>query len=369
MSTSPVRAAVSRHPGRKLHLEELHLAGPGPGEVRVRIAAAAICGSDLAYIDGEWESPRPAVFGHEAAGVIEAVGSGVAGVGIGDRVVVTLVRRCASCRHCVRGDPVACEGEFSLDRNTPLTDLSGAAVHHGLGVAGFASAVVVHGSQTVRIGAGIDLEVAALLSCGVLTGVGAVLNTARVEPGSHVVVLGCGGVGLNVVQGARLAGAATVTAFDPDRRKRAAALRLGAGRAVTSGEDPAAGVSEATGGEMADYVFVATSSVAAVETAFGLLAPMGALVLVGMPPTGSTAPLDVGNVAALNQRVLGSKMGSCRPADDIPRLADLYNRGQLELDGLVTGRYPLEGINEALDSARCGEGVRNLVVMEEDLVA
>lgn len=331
----------------------------------MRIAATAVCGSDLAYVDGEWEAPRPAVFGHEAAGVVEAVGSGVVGVGVGDRVVVTLVRRCGSCRYCARGAPVACAGEFPLDRRTPLNDASGAPVHHGLRVAGFASAVVVHGSQVVRIGAGIGLEVAALLSCGVPTGVGAVLNTARVEPRSHVVVLGCGGVGLNVVQGARLAGAATVTVFDPDHRKRAAALRLGASSSIPSGENLEAGVSEATGGAMADYVFVATSSVAAVESAFGLLAPLGALVLVGMPPTGVTAPLDVGTLAALNQRVLGSKIGSCRPDEDIPRLADLYRRGHLQLDGLVTGRYPLERINEALDSARQGEGVRNLVLMEE----
>ena len=368
MSDPAIRAAVSRDSSPKLHLEELRLADPGPGEVRVRIAATAICGSDLAYIDGDWETPRPAVFGHEAAGVVEDVGSGVVGVRVGDRAVVTLVRSCGSCRYCVKGDPVACEGEFRLDRNTPLSDVSGARIHHGLRVAGFASAVVVDGSQVVRIGAGIGLDLAALLACGVLTGVGAVLNTARAEPRSHVVVLGCGGVGLNVVQGARLAGAATVTVFDPDRRKRAAALRFGASGSISSAEDVESGVSEATGGAMADYVFVATSSVAAVEAAFGLLGPMGALVLVGMPPTGVTARLDVGTVAALNQRVLGSKMGSCRPAEDIPRLIDLYRRGELELDRLMTGRYPLDRINEALDSSRRGEGVRNLVIMEEDLL-
>ena len=334
----------------------------------MRIAAAAICASDLAYMDGEWESPRPAVFGHEVAGVIEAIGSGVAGVGPDDQVVVTLVCSCGSCRYCIRGDPVACEGQFGLDTNTPLRDASGEPVHQGLRVAGFASAVVVHRSQVVRIGAGIGLDRAALLACGALTGVGAVLNTARVAPGSHVVVLGCGGVGLNVVQGSRLAGAATVTVYDPCRRKRAAAIRFGASGSIASGEDLEVGVSEATGGAMADYVFVATSSVAAVETGFGLLASMGALVLVGMPPTGVTARLDVGTVAALNQRVLGSKMGSCRPARDIPLLADLYKRGRLDLDSLVTGRYPLDQINEALDSTRRGEGVRNLVIMDEGLV-
>ena len=189
----------------------------------------AVCGSDIAYIDGEWESPRPAVFGHEAAGVIEALGPGVGGFGVGDRVVVTLVRSCGSCRHCVRSEPVGCLGTFALDVRSPLRDGSGTEVHHGRGMAAFASAVVVHRSQVVRIASDIRLDVAALLSCGVLTGVGAAVNTAAVRPGSHVVVLGCGGVGLNVVQGARLSGATTVAAFDPDPRE--------AGRGMTVRSD------------------------------------------------------------------------------------------------------------------------------------
>ena len=209
---------------------------------------------------------------------------------------------------------------------------------------------------------------AALLSCGVLTGVGAVFNTATVEPGSHVVVFGCGGVGLNVVQGARLANSATVTAVDPDTWKLAEARRLGATGAIGVDDDLKAAVSGATGGAMADYVFVATSSVSAVEAGFDVLAPMGALVLVGMPPSGVNASLDVGSLAGFNQRVLGCKMGSCRPARDIPKLAALYRDARLELDGLITGRYPLEDINDALDSARRGDTLRNLVVMEEELI-
>ena len=346
----------------------MYLADPGPGEVRIRIAAAAICASDISYIDGKWEYPRPAVFGHEAAGVIEAAGPGAIGAGVGDRVVVTLVRSCGSCRHCVRGEPVACTGRFPSDERSPISERSGARVEQGLGVAAFASAVIVHHSQAVRVGPEVGLDVAAMLSCGVLTGVGAVFNTAKVEPGSHVVVFGCGGVGLNVVQGARLANSATVTAVDPDTRKLAEARRLGATGAVGVDDDLKAAVSRATRGAMADYVFVATSSVSAVEAGFDVLARMGALVLVGMPPTGVKASLDVGTVAALNQRVLGSKMGSCRPPDDIPELAALYREGRLELDSLVTGRYGLEDINEALDSSRRGDALRNLVVMEEGLI-
>ena len=368
MPSSPIRAAVSRDPGARLHMEDLHLADPGFGEVRVRLAAAAICGSDLAYIDGEWESARPAVFGHEAAGVVESLGPGVTGVEVGDRVVVTLVRSCGSCRYCVRGEPVVCAGSFPSDTRSPLYDHMGVQVEQGLRVAAFSTAVVAHRSQVVRIDSGIGLDMAALLSCGVSTGVGAVFNTANVPPGSHVVVFGCGGVGLNVVQGARLAEAGTVTAVDPDPRKLVAARRFGATHTVGSGDDVEAAVSDTTRGEMADYVFVATSSVTAVEAGFGVLARMGALVLVGMPPTGVTASLDTGSVAAFNQRVLGSKMGTCRPAEDIPKLADLYCDGRLELDLLITGRYPFEDINRALESARRGDGLRNLVVMAEELI-
>jgi len=351
-----------------LHLEDLRLARLQPEEVRVRIAATAICGSDIAYIDGKWDHPRPAVFGHEAAGVVDAAGPGSTGVSVGDRVVVTLVRSCGTCRYCARDEPVACAGRFTSDERSPMSDHSGMEVEQGLRVGAFASAVIVHRSQVVRIDPGIGLDVAALLSCGVSTGVGAVFNTAAVRPDSHVVVLGCGGVGLNVVQGARLAEAATVTAVDPDAGKLVAALRFGSTRVVDSADDLKDAVSRATEGEMADYVFVATSSVAAVEAGFGVLGRMGALVLVGMPPTGITARLDPGSVAAHNQRVLGSKMGTCRPAEDIPRLAALYLAGRLELDSLVTGRFPFELINEALDSARRGEALRNLVIMAEELI-
>ena len=363
MSGSPIRAAVSRDPGGALCLEELCLADPQPEEVRVRIGAVAICGSDIAYVDGKWDCSRPAVFGHEAAGLVDAAGPGATGVEVGDRVVVTLVRSCGSCRYCVRGEPVACSGRFASDERSPISDYEGMRVEQGLRVGAFASLVLVHRSQVVRIDPEIDLDVAALLSCGVLTGVGAVFNTAEVRPGSHVVVFGSGGVGLNVLQGARLAEASTVTAVDPDPSKLVAAVRFGATHTVRSSDDVVAAVSDATREAMADYVFVATESVAAVEAGFEVLARMGALVLVGMPATGVTTTLDVGSLAGFNQRVLGSKMGSSRPVRDIPKLAALYREGRLELDGLITGRYPFEKINEALDSARRGGALRNLVTM------
>lgn len=368
-SSTTVRAAVWRSPRSPLSVEDVWLADPACGEVGVRVVATAICGSDLAYVDGHWESESPAVFGHEAAGVVDRLGPGVTDLAVGDRVVVTLIRSCGSCRRCMVGAPVGCSGRFALDECGPLRDALGSEIWQGLGVAAFAEAVTIHRSQVVRVGPEIDLDVAALLSCGVLAGVGAVRNTARVAPGSFVVVLGAGGVGLNVVQGARMAGAAEVVAVDPDQRRLAAALRLGASAAVAIGDDVLDEVRAVTKGEMADYVFVATAAISAIETGFDLLARMGTLVLVGMPPSGARVSLDPVTVASAGQRILGSKMGAGRPARDIPALVALYQEGQLELDGLITGRFALDEIGEALGSARRGDALRNVIMMEESLVA
>ena len=368
-SGTTVRAAVWREPRSTLSIEDVWLADPAPGEVGVRVAATAICGSDLAYVDGHWESPSPAVLGHEAAGMVDRIGPGVTDLSVGDRVVVTLIRSCGSCRRCIAGTPVGCSGRFALDERGPLRDAYGSEIWQGLGVAAFAEAVTVHRSQVVRVGPGIDLDVAALLSCGVLTGVGAVRNTARVIPGSFVVVLGAGGVGLNVVQGARLAGAEEVIAVDPDQRRLDAAIRLGASAAVAVGEDLLEEVRAVTTGEMADYVFVATAAVSAIETGLELLARMGTLVLVGMPPSGARVSLDPVTVASAGQRILGSKMGSAKPARDIPALIALYGEGRLELDGLITARYALSEIEEALGPARGGDALRNVIITDESLIA
>ena len=364
-----MRAAVWKAPRSPLGIDEVWLADPASGEVGVRIAAVAICGSDLAYMDGHWESPSPAVFGHEAAGIVDRLGPGVTDLAVGDRVVVTLIRSCGSCRRCIEGAPVGCTGRLALDECGPLRDAGGSEVRQGLGVAAFAEAVTVHRSQVVRVGPEIELDAAALLSCGALAGVGAVRNTARVAPGCFVVVLGAGGVGLNVVQGARLAGAAEVVAVDPDQRRLAAALRLGASTAVAVGDDVGETVRAVTKGEMADYVFVATAAVSAIETGFELLARMGTLVLVGMPPSGARVSLDPVTVASTGQRILGSKMGSALPARDIPALVTLYREGRLELDGLITARYALAEIEEALGATRSGDALRNVIITDESLIA
>src|SRR5581483_2276294 len=227
---SSMKAAVCRAFGEPLAVEEVELRAPGLGEVTVRVAACAICHSDIALMRGVWGGDLPAVYGHEAAGVVEEVGAGVLAVAPGDHVVVTLVRSCGRCPQCLRGQPALCERlpEFPLTRSSPLTGSDGSTIQQGVRTAAFAERVTVDASQVVRIDDDVPLEAASLLACGVATGVGAVTNAARVEVGSSVVVFGAGGVGLNVIQGAVLAGARAIVAVDLLDSKLEAALRFGA---------------------------------------------------------------------------------------------------------------------------------------------
>ncbi|MGE0210812.1 MAG: Zn-dependent alcohol dehydrogenase [Parvibaculaceae bacterium] len=358
-----MKAAVCRRFGEPLVIEELDLAAPGPGEVKVAIKACAICHSDIFFLDGAWGGTLPAVYGHEAAGIVEALGEGVSDLKAGDHVVVTLIRSCGHCHYCGRGEEVLCESEFALDRKGPLTGPDGEAVKQGLRTGAFAEAVVVERSQVAAIPKSIPFEAASLIACGGLTGFGAVVNTADVKPGASVVVIGAGGVGLNSIQAARIVGAAPLIAIDVLDRKLAAARRFGAGDTVNARDEEAvARVRELTHGRGADYVFVTVGSGAVVDQAFGMLSRGGRLVLVGMPPSGVTATMDPGNIANDSQIVLGSKMGSSRVKIDVPKLVDLYQRGELLLDELVSGRYPLERINEAVASSRSGTALRNVIV-------
>ena len=357
------RAAVCRAFGAPLTIETLELAEPGPGEVRVKTAATAICHSDIFYIDGAWGGELPAVYGHEAAGVIEKTGPGVSRLKEGDHVVVTLIRNCGFCPACSEGAPVFCEEVFPLDRKSPLGDTAGKTIGHGLRTGAFAERMVVDASQAVPIPKDVKLDSASLIACGVLTGMGAVVNTANVKAGSSAVVIGCGGVGLNAIQGARLAGCEPIVAIDVQPGKLDAALAFGATHAVNAkSEDVARRVAELTGGRKADWVFVTVGVKGAAEQGVSLMKRNGGTVLVGMPPSGVDATIDPGWIAADGQKILGSKMGSARPAIDVPKIVALYRDGRLKLDELITGRYPLEAINDALASSRSGEALRNVIV-------
>lgn len=358
-----MKAAVCREFGRPLVIEDIELAAPGPGEVEVKLRACAICHSDITYIDGGWGGDLPAVFGHEAAGVVTAVGDGVETVQPGDHVVVTLIRSCGHCHYCAQGVTVACETEFALDAYSPLSGANGEKLTHGLRTGAFAESVVVHASQVVAIDKSVPLDSASLLACGVLTGFGAVVNTANVRAGDNVVVIGTGGVGLNAVQGAAIAGAGRVIAIDIAESKLEAARTFGATDGLlASTNDLPDKVRGLTNGRGADFVFVTVGAKVAIDSAAALLAPVGAIVLVGMPESGVMAEYDPGTIAALSQRILGSKMGSGRVAVDIPYLVTLYQQGRLKLDELISGRYGLEEINEAIASVKDGSALRNVVV-------
>jgi Zn-dependent alcohol dehydrogenase len=357
------QAAVCRAFGAPLTIETVDLAAPGPGEVLVKIAACAICHSDIFYMDGAWGGGLPAVYGHEAAGVIEAVGPGVTRLKAGDHVVATLIRNCGFCRSCAEGAPVFCEEVFPLDRQTPLRDAAGNPLVHGLRTGAFAERIVVDASQAVAIPPDVPLDSAALIACGVLTGMGAVVNTADVKAGSSVVVIGCGGVGLNSIQGASLAGASPIIAIDVEPGKLVAALGFGATHTINArAENVVERTAELTAGRKADWVFVTVGVNGAAEQAVSLMKRNGATVLVGMPPSGVTATIDPSSLAADGQRILGSKMGSARPLIDVPRIVALYREGRLKLDELISGRYRLEAINEAVASSRSGAALRNVIV-------
>lgn len=357
-----MKAAVCREFGKPLTIEDVTLAPPGPREIKVKVAACAICHSDIHYAQGAWGGKLPAVYGHEAAGMVDSVGAGVTGFRPGDHVVVTLIQSCGVCSNCTRGQPAYCMTSMARPGGSPLSAGDGSAVVQGLSTGAFAEYVVVHESQAVAIPKDIALDAASLLACGVITGVGAVFHTAAVRPGDSAVVIGAGGVGLNSIQGAALAGASPIIAIDIAESKLAAAKKFGATHGVNGKtEDVAARVREIIGEGRADFAFVTVGSKAAIEQAMTLIGRMGAVVVVGMPATGVTASFDPSWFAFDGQRILGSRMGGARIATDIPKLLEFYHQGRLKLDDLISGRYPLERINEAIASVTRGEALRNVI--------
>lgn len=361
-----MKAAVCYEFGKPLVVEEVDIDPPRKNEVRVRLAATAICHSDVHLVRGEWGNALgepPIVAGHEAAGVIEEVGENVTLVKPRDAVVVSLIRSCGHCRYCSGGSTHLCETRSLLDQEGRLRNKRGEPIRQGDWTAAFAEHAVVDQSQVVQVPDDMPLDRAALLACGVITGFGAVINTAHVEPGSSVVVIGTGGVGLNAVQGARFAGAHPIIAVDITDTKLATAEAFGATHTI-NGErkDPVKVVQELTSGRGADYVFVAVGNTGAVAQGFNMIGRGGTLVIVGIPKIGATVPLQVDRFPRGERKVIGSSMGSTRLRVDVPWLVNLYRHGRLMLDELITARYSLEQINEAVDATEKGEGLRNVIM-------
>jgi len=358
-----MKAAVCYEFGEPLVIEDIVLDPPQSNELRVKLSACAICHSDILYMDGAWGGKLPAVYGHEAAGTVVEIGPDVTLAKVGDPVVVTLIRSCGRCFYCDQGEPQLCETTFRLDEEGPLHKKDGQPILQALRTGAFAEEVVVHESQIVPVPSEMPLDSASLIACGVITGYGAVVNTAKVPAGSSVVVLGTGGVGLNSIQGAALSGATPLIAIDLLDDKLKTAKSLGATHTINAAQkNVVEQVRALTGGRGADYVFVAVGSEQAMHQGLTLLRRAGTLVLVGMPASGVKLSIEAADFANDSQNLIGSKMGSTRLRVDVPKLVALYQDGRLKLDELVTKRYPLEQINEAVAAAKRGAAVRNVIV-------
>ena len=357
-----MKAAVCRGFGTPLAIEDVQLRSPRVDEVEVVVEACAICHSDIHFMDGAWGGPLPAIYGHEAAGRISAIGHEVPGYALGDPVLVTLLRHCGECRNCIRGMPARCERKAGPE-DTPIMDAGGTPIAKGLGTAAFAERTVVHRTQIAPIPDSIPMDAACLMSCGVITGVGAVANSAKVEPGSSVAVIGAGGIGLNAIQGAKICGASTVIAVDVTEAKLRDAKLFGATHGVlATAEKPHREVKKITDGRGVDYAIVSVGSVQACEAALRFICQGGKLIIAGMPASGEKMSLEPVIIASLSQSIEGSCMGETVLGRDIPWLLEMHRQGRLKLHELITGRYPLAQINEAIASTKRGVARRNVIV-------
>jgi len=363
-----MRAAVLVEAAKPLVVcDDVEIAEPKAGQVRVRVEHCGVCHSDLSIVDGVFPSPTPVVLGHEAAGVVDAVGPDVAGLAPGDHVVLTPVAPCGTCYFCVRGEPGVCVNASAITTNAlpdGATGLSrgGAVVYRGVGVGAFGEYVLAAATGAVKVASDVPLDVACVIGCAVQTGVGAVLNTARVEPGATVLVMGLGGIGLSIVQGARLVGAARVIAADPLPARREVAGRLGATDVLDPTQtDVVARTFELTGVGV-DYAFDAVGRSSLIHDGLRATRPGGTTVCVGAAPLEDAITIAPAALFTITEKkLLGCTLGSCNSVREIPRLIALWQAGRLDLEALVTARRPLAEIDLAMADLRAGRGIRTVL--------
>ena len=366
-----MRAAILEKTGEPLVVtDDLDIASPGPGHVLVKVSHCGVCHSDLSVVNGSFPAEPPIVLGHEATGVVEAVGDGVTMLAPGDSVVLTPAPPCGRCYGCVRGEPGTCVNVAGLfgnslpDGSTPLSR-KGEPVKRGLGVAAFAEYVVTTETGAVKIPSDVPLEVACVIGCAVQTGVGAVLNTAKVEEGATVLVMGLGGIGISVVQGARVAGASKIIVSDPVLERRAVAQQLGATHLLDpSSDDVIAACQEITDGVGVDYAFECAGAAALINV--GVLASRagGTTVCVGAPPIEQKIEIAPAVLFGVGEKkLMGCLLGSSNSLLEIPRLVSLWQTGQLDLDALISNRRPLAEINEAMADLDAGKGIRTVLTL------
>jgi S-(hydroxymethyl)glutathione dehydrogenase/alcohol dehydrogenase len=355
-----MRAAVLYEVGRDLEVDEVELSGPGPGQVRVALAASGVCHSDLSLMDGTLPASLPSVLGHEGAGVVTEVGPQVEHVAPGDHVVISWIGPCRRCHFCLSGQPVLCEHGMDHVFAGPYGTWRGQPVSAGLGTATFAEETVVPEACAVRIDPKFPLGLACLVGCGVVTGVGAVLNAARVRPGSSVAVVGCGGVGLAALQGARMSGASPIIAVDRVPAKLEMARRHGATDTVLAEEDPVAAVMELTGRGV-DYAFEVVGSSRTIAQAYAMARRGGTVTVVGAGRLDDPVSLGALGLMLDAKVVQGCVYGSTDPQRDFPRMLELARAGLLDLEALVTRRIRLEDVNSAFRAMQAGEVARSVI--------
>ena len=366
-----IKAAVLHGPNQPFQIETLILDDPQAGEVRVKIAASGVCHSDWHVATGTTRHPMPCVTGHEGAGIVESVGPGVTRVKPGDHVTLSWTPDCGECFYCQRNQPNLCETYTEpiwrgvmLDGTSRLHRMDGTPVYAYCGLATFAEYVVVPEQSCVPIRHDVPLTTAALVGCAVATGVGAVLYTAHVKAGDSVVVIGAGGVGLNSIQGAALAGATTIIAVDTNAAKMDIARHFGATHALLSGPNTLAEIHSLTGGRGADHVFESVGLPQLQETALEMIRPGGMLTLVGLSPMGTGTNLPGAIITRTEKTIKGSYYGSVSPKRDFPLFIEMYKAGRLKLDELVSRTYPLEQINEAYAEMLTGNPARGVIVFD-----
>jgi S-(hydroxymethyl)glutathione dehydrogenase/alcohol dehydrogenase len=366
-----MRAAILETPGQPLVIaDDVDIDEPGRGQVRVAVSHCGVCHSDLSVVNGSFPAETPIVLGHEATGVVESVGEGVTKLSPGDPVVLTPCPPCGTCYWCVRSEPGACENSTALFTNRQLDGTTGLSRHgqtvlRGLGVAAFAEYVITSENGAVKIPEDVPLDVACVIGCAVQTGVGAVLNTARVEAGATVLVMGLGGIGLSIVQGARVAGAARILASDPLPARRETAKQLGATDLLdpTSDDVPTA-ARELTGGIGVDYAFECVGSARVCEAGIAACRNGGTTVAVGAAPISESINITPAALfTASEKKLVGCLLGSSNSLREVPRLIALWQSGQLDLEKLITNRRPLAEINEAMEDLAAGRGIRTVLTL------
>jgi len=358
-----MKAAIFVGPEQPLAIEDVTPNPPGPRDVVVRVAASGVCHSDLSIVHGYVPLPPPCVLGHEGAGIVESVGADVRKVQPGDRVIASFVPACGQCWYCMHEKTNLCENMFAASMTPRVTLADGRIASCMTGLGTFAEAMTIDETSVVKVDTDLPDEQLALIGCGVTTGVGAALNTARVEPGSSVAVIGCGGVGNAVIQGARIAGAARIFAVDPVEMKRKTAEQLGATDLVDPADgDPIAQVQALTGGRGTDYAFEVIGLPETIIQAYNTARRGGTVVVVGMPRMDAQVTLPGWQLFSDEKRLLGCVYGSAQVQRDFPRFIGLVETGRLDLGTMVSRRIALDEVNDAFRAMEAGEVIRSVIV-------